>query len=97
MGMVDNNPNNPMTTEGVIAARTEGLEEAIEERRQEMEIDAMAEARGESGHHDGDGNAIGIAQRRAGVSVDPHPKWSRPILVPIPSGPDPFRSRSLTL
>ena len=69
MGMVDNNPNNPMTTEGVIAARTEGLEEAIEERRQEMEIDAMAEARGESGHHDGDGNAIGIAQRRAGVSA----------------------------
>ena len=52
MGMVDNNPNDPMTTEGVIAARTEGLEEAIEERRQEMEIDAMAEARGESGHHD---------------------------------------------
>ena len=34
-----------------------------------MEIDAMAEARGESGHHDGDGNAIGIAQRRAGVSA----------------------------
>ena len=44
-----------------------------------------------------------VQQFSAGVSarmirtVDPYPKWSRPILVPIPSGPDPFRSRSLTL
>ena len=69
VSMVDNNPRNPMNAEDVIAARTEGLEEAVEERRQEMAIDAMAEARGEAGHHDGDGNAIGIAQRRPGISA----------------------------
>ena len=28
-----------------------------------------AVARGEAGHHDGDGNTIGIAQRRPGIAA----------------------------
>ena len=69
MEMVDHNDNIDMTTDDVIQARTDGLEAAMAERRQEMEMDSLAEARGEAGHHDGDGNAIGIAQRRPGISV----------------------------
>lgn len=63
MAMVD------MTTADVIQARTDGLDAAMAERHQEMEMDSLAEARGEAGHHDGDGNAIGIAQRRPGISA----------------------------